>query len=114
MTRLSMSYRLGLLSDGLLRVQRAKLEALGLEELFEVVVFSDELGRDAWKPSTRPFERMLELLQVPAPEAVYVGENSLKRPGARLPRVPAQLIGEDDDSKSSSSPSASSLAPLHP
>lgn len=78
LTRLSKSYRLGLLSDGLLRVQRMKLGALRLEQYFDAVVFSDELGKEAWKPSTRPFMRMAEFLQVAPEEAVYVGENSLK------------------------------------
>jgi putative hydrolase of the HAD superfamily len=72
------STKLGLVSDGYAAVQRAKFDALGLGGYFDAVVFSDEMGRDCWKPSTRPFERVLGLLGVPAAEAVYVGDNCTK------------------------------------
>ncbi len=86
-------YLLGLVSDGYLDVQQAKLMALGIGPLFDGVVFSDELGRDHWKPSTRPFETISEMLGVQPDQAVYVGENSLKdflgarRAGMRTIRV---------------------------
>jgi putative hydrolase of the HAD superfamily len=76
--RLGGSLRLGLVSDGHARVQRAKLEALGLGRHFGAVVFSDELGREHWKPSPRPFEVVTELLGVAAAEAVYVADNPTK------------------------------------
>jgi putative hydrolase of the HAD superfamily len=59
-------------------VQQRKLTALGIGPLFDGVVFSDELGRDHWKPSTLPFELISERLGVKPEQAVYVGENSLK------------------------------------
>jgi putative hydrolase of the HAD superfamily len=78
LTRLGEHYLLGLVSDGHLGVQRRKLTALGIARFFDGVVFSEELGRDHWKPSPRPFETIAEKLGVPAEQAVYVGENSLK------------------------------------
>lgn len=48
-------YKLGLLGDGYLAVQQRKFKALGLTEWFDAVVFSDQWGREAWKPSSRPF-----------------------------------------------------------
>lgn len=69
---------LGLLSDGYLEVQRAKLAALALEPHFNAIVFSDELGRDAWKPSVRPFQVVLSRLGVAGNEAAYVADNPLK------------------------------------
>ena len=71
-------YRLGLVSDGYLGVQRRKWKALGLEGCFDAVVFSDELGRECWKPSTRPFETVLERLGAEAHRAVYVADNPAK------------------------------------
>lgn len=68
-------YRLGLLSDGHLAVQQRKLAALGLGFYFDAVVFSDEWGRDAWKPSSRPFEIVLQRLGVAGTQAVYVADN---------------------------------------
>lgn len=71
-------YKLGLVSDGYLAVQQAKFAALGLAAWFDAVVFSDQWGRDHWKPSPRPFQEVLALLGVDAPEAVYIGDNPRK------------------------------------
>ena len=68
-------YRLGLLSDGHLGVQRRKLRALALGAHFEAIVFSDEWGRSAWKPSSLPFEIILERLGLSGPQAIYVADN---------------------------------------
>ena len=76
--RLRDRHSLALVTDGYLEVQRKKVSALGIEPYFDVIVFSDELGRDAWKPSRRPFEAALERLGVQAIEAVYVADNPAK------------------------------------
>ena len=76
--RLARTRALGLVSDGRLAQQRAKVEALGLRRWPFAVVLSDELGRDAWKPSPLPFLRVLELLGVEPKQAVYVGDNPTK------------------------------------
>lgn len=71
--------KLGLLSDGWQDVQRRKLANLGMEHLFDAVVFSDALGgREFWKPSTKPFEAILSQLGVAPTDAIYVGDNPLK------------------------------------
>jgi putative hydrolase of the HAD superfamily len=92
--RLAREQRLGLLSDGWAEVQNAKLDALGLRERFDAVVMTDELGREAWKPSPRGFEVVLERLGgIPAARAVYVSDNPAKdflgarRAGLRSIRV---------------------------
>lgn len=71
-------FSLGLVTDGHGRVQRLKLEALGLETYFDVVVFTDDLGREAWKPSKIPFETVLERLGIRALDAAYIADNPLK------------------------------------
>lgn len=71
-------YKLGLVSDGYLTVQQAKFAALGLGEWFDAVVFSDQWGREFWKPSPRPFEDVLARLNVTASDAVYIGDNPTK------------------------------------
>ena len=76
--RLRPRYRLGLVSDGYTEVQRRKLGALGLTPSFDVLVFSDEWGREAWKPNSWPFEIVLERLGVTGSEAVYVADNPSK------------------------------------
>lgn len=69
---------LALLSDGWAAVQRGKLAALGLADLFAAVMFTDELGLDAWKPSTRGFEALLRQLGVEAQDGVYIADNPAK------------------------------------
>jgi putative hydrolase of the HAD superfamily len=71
---------LGLVSDGYLETQRNKFDALGLAHFFQAnaVVFSDTWGRDAWKPSSRPYLTALAALNVEGQHAVYVGDNPSK------------------------------------
>ncbi|MGH2791300.1 MAG: HAD family hydrolase [Actinomycetota bacterium] len=77
--RLKERYLLGLVTDGPVPVQRAKLEALGLRERFDAVVFSDELGGGATrKPNPLPFNTVLDLLGAPGGRAVYVADNPAK------------------------------------
>ena len=76
--RLRLHYRLGLVSDGYAKVQRRKLTALGLASCFDVLIFSDEWGREAWKPNSKPFEIALERLKVTGSEAIYVADNPTK------------------------------------
>lgn len=72
---LGRQYRLGLVSDGPPQAQQRKLAALGLADRFHAIVWSDELGLKARKPSPRPFKKVLGDLAVSADEAVYVGDN---------------------------------------
>lgn len=78
LTILRARYRLGLLSDGYLSVQQRKLDALDLADYFDAIVFSDEFGRAAWKPSPQPFRVVVERLAVAPLQAVYIADNPLK------------------------------------
>ncbi len=71
-------YRLGLLSDGFLPAQQLKLDALGLGDLFAAVVFTEDLGREFWKPSPAGFEAVAGQLGVPHDTCAYVGDNPSK------------------------------------
>lgn len=71
-------HRLALLSDGWAAVQRRKLQALDLSDFFDEVVFTDDLGREAWKPSPAGFQRILSQLGLQAGDALYVSDNPLK------------------------------------
>jgi len=76
--RLHADYRLGLLSDGFLPAQQLKLQALGLGRFFDAVVFTEELGREAWKPSPAGFEAVAKRLGAPHESCAYVGDNPAK------------------------------------
>lgn len=70
--------RTGLVTDGDPPGQRAKVRAAGLDGLFDVVVISDELGRDRRKPNPAPFRRALNELKVDVDAVVHVGDHPVK------------------------------------
>lgn len=71
-------YTLGLLTDGFLPTQRLKVQALGIEHYFKAIMYTEELGREFWKPSPRGFEKLLEMLDACPEQTVYVADNETK------------------------------------
>ncbi|MFP4590883.1 MAG: HAD family hydrolase [Halobacteriales archaeon] len=62
-----------LITNGYEPVQRAKLEAIGLEDAFDAVVYA---GTDtAFKPDPAPFETVASRLGVDAEATVHVGDS---------------------------------------
>lgn len=72
------TYTLALLTDGFLPAQKFKVEALGIAPFFASIIYTEELGRDCWKPSTAGFEKILAELHITASQAVYVADNAAK------------------------------------
>jgi putative hydrolase of the HAD superfamily len=70
--------KLALLSDGYLPAQRLKLTALRLRRCFDVVLFTEQLGRAAWKPSLRGFVLLQRRLALPHAACAYVADNPAK------------------------------------
>jgi putative hydrolase of the HAD superfamily len=70
--------KIGLITDAMASVQKNKVEALGLENLFDIIVYTEELGEGCSKPSPVPFKTALDFLKVPASEAAYVGDDPSK------------------------------------
>jgi putative hydrolase of the HAD superfamily len=66
-------YRLGVVTNGIDRVQRARLAASGLTPLFDAVVTSQSCGFA--KPDPRILHVALEAMGVLPPQAVYVGDD---------------------------------------
>ena len=71
-------YKLGLLTDGTLPGQKLKVEALGLEGKFDHIVYTEELGRQYWKPAVRGFEEMASQLGCAHEQCVYIADNPSK------------------------------------
>lgn len=69
---------IALLTDGYLITQRNKFEALGLGRFFHTVVFSDALGRECWKPSPAPYQKVMAAFNRPAGDFIYVADNPTK------------------------------------
>jgi HAD superfamily hydrolase (TIGR01549 family) len=70
---LSRRYRLGVVTNGIDRVQRSRLRASGLEPFFETVVTSQSCGYA--KPDPRILHTALDAMQVSPRHAVYVGDD---------------------------------------
>jgi YjjG family noncanonical pyrimidine nucleotidase len=73
LARLKRRYRLGLVTNGLDRVQRSRLRVARLEPFFDVVVTSESCGFA--KPDPRILGVALEALGVAASEALYIGDD---------------------------------------
>ena len=70
---------LGILTDGRPEGQRAKLKALGLSNLVDEIIVTDELGGPRFrKPNDIPFRMMQCRLNVPFEQMVYIGDNPRK------------------------------------
>lgn len=73
---------LGMITDGRPAGQRAKIKALGIEEMFDEIIITDELGGlEMRKPSPVAFETMRNRLSqkvehdIPFKDMCYVGDN---------------------------------------
>ncbi|MDJ1431742.1 HAD family hydrolase [Halostagnicola sp. A-GB9-2] len=100
---LEAEYRLGLITNGAPGMQRAKLEAIGLEDAFETVVYAGHETRA--KPDPEPFEVALEALEADPERSAYVG-NSLESDvgGARAAGMRAVWVPTDGASRTTSEP----------
>jgi putative hydrolase of the HAD superfamily len=76
--RLCSKYTLAILTDGFLPAQKLKVNALGIEKYFKCIIYTEELGRDCWKPSPAGFEKLMETLNIEPQIAVYVADNEKK------------------------------------
>ncbi len=70
-------FKLGLLTDGQVEVQRRKLKVLGLENFFDVKVYTGNLGRAFYKPHQAGFLALISDLGLEPGEVAYVGDNPL-------------------------------------
>lgn len=66
-------FMLGIITDGTAHRQKRKLRLLGLESLFDVMVFTHVLGHS--KLTEYPFRKALEELDVTPEDSIYVGDN---------------------------------------
>ena len=78
LSELQGKYSLALLTDGFLPAQQLKVQALGIEKYFGCIIYTEQLGRQHWKPSTLGFEKITQQLEVDANQCVYVADNELK------------------------------------
>lgn len=63
----------GMITNGPAAIQRPKIDLLGIDVHFPVIIISEEAG--VWKPDPRIFELALERYGVHARHAIYVGDS---------------------------------------
>ncbi|NLX14540.1 MAG: HAD family hydrolase [Phycisphaerales bacterium] len=68
-------FRLALVSDGPLAMQRNKVSALGLADRLDLIILTDQWGREFWKPHPRAFETIQNTWGLEGPACLYVADN---------------------------------------
>ena len=71
-------YKTGIITDGNSQVQWNKIKALGLIDLVDEIIVTDDFGVDKRKPAPFAYLRLLESFKIKAGEAVYIGDNPTK------------------------------------
>ena len=76
--KLSTKYKLAMLTDGFLPAQKLKVQALGIEKYFQSIIYTEQLGREYWKPSPLGFEKIMQVLNAKPENIAYVADNENK------------------------------------
>jgi len=78
LNHLSDKYTLALLTDGFLPAQKLKVQALRIEKYFKCIIYTEQLGRNCWKPSPVGFEKIMQTLGAKPETITYVADNEQK------------------------------------
>lgn len=76
--QLSGKYTLALLTDGFLPAQQLKVQVLKIENYFKCIIYTEQLGRQFWKPSPAGFEKLMQVLNAKPQNMVYIADNQEK------------------------------------
>ena len=76
--QLSEKFTLALLTDGFLPAQKLKVQALRIKKYFKCIIYTEQLGRQFWKPSPAGFEKLMHDLNAVPQNIVYVADNEKK------------------------------------
>ena len=71
------SWQLGIVTNGVPAIQAAKVAALGVDRLVDTVVYATEHGSGTGKPEPGPFLEALRRLDMPATQAIFVGDDEM-------------------------------------
>lgn len=72
------SYKIGIITDGKALVQWNKIRLLGLENMVDKIIVTDDYGLDFWKPNEFAYLEMLKYFDCKEEECVYIGDNPNK------------------------------------
>ena len=71
-------FYLGIISDGPLKSQQAKVESLGVKQKILSIILTDTWGKEFWKPNPYGYKILSEQWGLKEDELVYVGDNPEK------------------------------------
>jgi putative hydrolase of the HAD superfamily len=95
---ISSQYRIGLIADGPVACQKAKLIGLGIGPFISTVVYSDEIeGVKSRRPDQRPYRIAIQSLGCRPAQTIFVADNPIKdfiRANAMGMRTVRVLTGE--------------------
>ena len=74
----SRHYRLGIITDGLPAVQGQKVQALGLKNIMDKIIYTWDYGPEKEKPHPYSFSLMLQCLDTEPDSALFIGDNPEK------------------------------------
>ncbi|MGZ7119993.1 MAG: HAD family hydrolase [Methanobacterium sp.] len=70
-------FKLGMITDGYYDTQQKKIEALQIEEYFDIIIIND-ISKGISKMKKEPFVKALDNLGVEPEETIYIGDNPQK------------------------------------
>jgi putative hydrolase of the HAD superfamily len=95
LTRIAGRLKLGLVSNGTAATQRAKLKSLALDDLFDPIVISEEVGLR--KPDVRIFELAIANWQIAPASVLFVGDDPIADiDGAKAAGMRTLRVGHED------------------
>lgn len=69
-------YKLGMITDGRVEGQKAKIETLKIEKYFDKIIITDELGGVEYrKPNSKAYDLMKDYFKCDYQEMIYIGDN---------------------------------------
>ncbi len=68
-------FHLALISDGPLVMQQNKVDALGLPDRLDLIILTDQWGREFWKPHPRAFEVVQTTWGLDGEACLYIADN---------------------------------------
>jgi len=71
-------FKLGLITDGYKESQENKISSLNLRDYFDLIIITDDYGKEYWKPSEKSFKLALSKFGMKPNETTYIGDNPLK------------------------------------
>ncbi len=71
-------YHLAIITDGVSSAQRNKIRAIGVEKLFDLIIYTDDCGKGKAKPNMYAFKKAIRYFKVSPTKAVYIGDDPSK------------------------------------